>query len=192
MERYGRLKAYCPAAAFVFDGIVRRTRDLVGDRSLPLDRRLALLDRNIEEAAPVRGVDGGVSIAALRFVRLILAFERADGIGTMLLSRAFVTICEDSECFRNLEERDGLPPQHEKVRDPLAKAGFSTVAELVRSMRDPSSYLDDPPVVVQANIWNVLAVMDLREANPHVWTLLADLESAISGPFVPWVANKAR
>jgi hypothetical protein len=190
VERYSRLKAYCPAAAFVFAGTLRRTRDLVGDTALPLDQRLALIARNIEEAVPNRGVDGGVSVAALRFARLILWSEGADGIGTMLLGRAFATICEDSRCYRNMEERDGFPPLHEKVRIPLAKAGFSTVAELVKSMCGPSCSLSDPPALVQANIWNVLAVMDLRQANPRISTLLADLESAISGLFVPLVANE--
>ncbi|MHC4042868.1 hypothetical protein [Bradyrhizobium sp. 23AC] len=184
IDKYGRLKASCPGAAYVFASTLRRTRDLVGDQSLSSEQKLLLVERNIEAATPDRGADGGISLAALRFVRLALASDsNPDGIGALMVNRAYVTIADDGKSYRDLEERDRLPPQHPKVQVPLQKSGFRTVAELVAAMRNPADRISDSLGAVQENIWNVLAIMDLREMDQEGWTLVGELQSAISGPF---------
>ena len=99
-----------------------------------------------------RGLDGGLSIAALHFVALMLRAEQHIDHGTLMLGAAYANICEHGTQFRQLAEDDYLPPKNEKQRDALKRCGFSTVAEWVTAIRQEGAKIGQPSAQIETNI----------------------------------------
>lgn len=185
-REYERLRVLAPSAGYVFAHVLANARPLIFDRDISREQRLGLIERNIVEATPDRGMDGGLSIAALHFAALMLRAEQHIDLGTSMLACAFVDICKHGTEFRQLTEEDNHPPKNEKQLDALKRCGFSTLAEGVAAIRHEGAKIGQPSAQMERDIANAMAVVDLRrfdEKHP-VWDCLVDLESAIRGPFV--------
>lgn len=183
---YERLRERSNAAGYIFSSVLVDGNALLMDKSIHLREKLMIIERNLTETTPQRGFDGGLSIAALNFMALMLRSEMKIGFGSLTLSAAYSEIAKFGYRYRELNEYDYLPPESVRQRDLLSKSGVSTIAQLVDAIRRSGPEGEQTSGETDRSVANVMALLDLRlhETSDVLWNRLGEIESAILGQFV--------
>lgn len=163
LDIFETMRAEAPGAAHVFASTVHRTGELIDHPALPLDRKILLIERNIIEAIPDKGADAGVSLLALRFIRVFLIAAKNPNSGSMMLRAAYADIAKHGKYYRDLQARDYRAPKDESANRILASQGLSCIADMVSSVRRAGEEIKQPRESMDEDIQNLLAAFDLRE-----------------------------
>lgn len=185
-QGYFKLRERGECAGYIFSRVLHDARSLLQDKTLSREERLAIIERNIAVATPRRGFDGGLSLAALQFLALILRSERNIGFGSLTLSSTYAEIAKFGLSYGSLNEADYLPPENARQRKILSDAGFRTMTDLVNATIRSGREVGQSDAEIKDSLANVMSLIDLRrfEENDVLWLHLQEIESATLGPIV--------
>ena len=184
---YEELRNRAQSAGYIFASVLLDANAMLVRSDITREQKLALFNENIVEATPSRGFDGGLSLAALQFMALIVRSEEHSGFGSLMLSAVYAEICDFGQKYRSLEEADYLPPNSVKQQKALRGAGFESLADLVSATTKSGPEAGQNSAEVNRSVANVISLIDLRlyDQNDVLWKHLAEIESAILGP-IKW------